>query len=375
MEEVSSDDRSKRIKTTSTSTALSSSRPPAIAFDIDGVFKAGRYFFSDGLKALALAKSRGCSVCFVTNGGGGLTEAEYLSSLKKKICDAASIDDCAAIVNGHVPRSDYIDAIEDNAMILSYTPMGEAEEFKTQKVLLVGDPKEKVEAVARSYGWNFMHVTSYCSKYPTVDPFASARGQSHTAVANEEAPRPASPSRGNFSRGYTAEIDAASSSAPALDDFDSVVVMTDPHDWFESLQAIVDVVVSGKPNSQTVLEFDTSRRVQVHFSNPDIFWKAAHPQPRFGQGAFRLAFEVLLRSRLNLLKAPPALIDMQLRDCVVQWGKPSMSTLRCAERRLLLMNVDSATGTNLGRPPAFWMVRKTLVAYCNFFVFGSRFRY
>ena len=107
MEEANAADRSKRIKTTSSSTALSSSRPPAIAFDIDGVFKAGRYFFSDGLKALALAKSRGCPVCFVTNGGGGLAEAEYLSSLKKKICDAASIDDRAAIVNGHVTKSDF----------------------------------------------------------------------------------------------------------------------------------------------------------------------------------------------------------------------------------------------------------------------------
>ena len=122
-------------------------------------------------------------------------------------------------------------------------------------------------------------------------------------------------------------------------------------------------------------DFFKPHHLETHPDLHDIFWKAAHPQPRFGQGAFRLAFEVLLRSRLNLLKAPPALIDMQLRDCVVQWGKPSMSTLRCAERRLLLMNVDSATGTHLGRPHAFWMVRKTLVAYCNFFVFGSRFRY
>lgn len=118
------------------------------------------------------------------------------------------------------------------------------------------------------------------------------------------------------------------------DNFDTVVVMTDPHDWFEALQGAVDAVVSADPNCTEVMEFDITRSVPVHFSNPDIFWKAAHPQPRFGQGAFRLAFETLLRSRLNLLKAPPALTDMVLRDSVVQWGKPSKSTLQCAERRL-----------------------------------------
>ena len=92
---------------------------PAIAFDIDGVFKAGRFFFEDGLRALAtgiavcpfphlsrlpstshssrphgswfaiLAKAAGCPVAFVTNGGAGFGEAEYLEALKQKIVGAA----------------------------------------------------------------------------------------------------------------------------------------------------------------------------------------------------------------------------------------------------------------------------------------------
>jgi ribonucleotide monophosphatase NagD (HAD superfamily) len=57
---------------------MASSTPPAIAFDIDGVFKAGRFFFEDGLRALAACKAAGCAVCFVTNGGGGLSESSYL---------------------------------------------------------------------------------------------------------------------------------------------------------------------------------------------------------------------------------------------------------------------------------------------------------
>ncbi len=43
----------------------------AIAFDIDGVFRAGRYFFPGGLKALATCKASGFPICLVTNGGGG----------------------------------------------------------------------------------------------------------------------------------------------------------------------------------------------------------------------------------------------------------------------------------------------------------------
>ena len=178
--------------------SLDAVKTPAICFDIDGVFKAGRFFFADGLKALATAKAKGCPVCFVTNGGGGLGESEYLAGLKKKIATAASEEDREARMQGGVSSLDLLNSISDNAMILSYTPMGEAEQFKEQKVLLVGDPREKVETVARSYGWNFVHVTSYCGANPTVDPFAAARGQSHTAVANEAAPRPASPARGDF---------------------------------------------------------------------------------------------------------------------------------------------------------------------------------
>jgi ribonucleotide monophosphatase NagD (HAD superfamily) len=60
---------------------------PGIAFDIDGVFKAGRYFFPEGLKALALCHEAGVPFVFVSNGGGGLGEAEYLNGFKKKLIE------------------------------------------------------------------------------------------------------------------------------------------------------------------------------------------------------------------------------------------------------------------------------------------------
>jgi hypothetical protein len=79
-------------------------------------------------------------VAFVTNGGGGLSEAEYLRGLKEKILGAASDEDRAAF--GSV-----LDHIEVPSMVLSYTPMGESPEFKDKHLLLVGDPKEMVKEV------------------------------------------------------------------------------------------------------------------------------------------------------------------------------------------------------------------------------------
>ena len=49
----------------------------AIAFDIDGVFKYGRDWSPDGLVALQKCTEAGIPFVFVTNGGGGLTEATY----------------------------------------------------------------------------------------------------------------------------------------------------------------------------------------------------------------------------------------------------------------------------------------------------------
>lgn len=63
-----------------------------------------------------------------------------------------------------------------------------------------------------------------------------------------------------------------------------------------------------------------------------------------------------------LLQAPPALIDMALRDTVVQWGKPSLPTLACTERRLNAQRAaakgDSAAAeaAPAETAPGFWMV-------------------
>ena len=63
-------------------------RRAAITFDIDGVFKYGREWSEHGLDALKRASAAGISYVFVTNGGGGLTEAVYGQHLKEKVVAA-----------------------------------------------------------------------------------------------------------------------------------------------------------------------------------------------------------------------------------------------------------------------------------------------
>ena len=166
----------------------------AIAFDIDGVFKAGRFFFPGGLKALATAKAAGVPVCFVTNGGGGLNEAEYLAGLKEKIQAAAPLEERESL-------SSALDSIGVESMILSYTPMGEDPQFREKRLLVIGDPKEKIKALCEGYGWrNFVHVSDYCEINSTVNPFAEAlsTGKSHAAVVCPTGPQPAASPRGDL---------------------------------------------------------------------------------------------------------------------------------------------------------------------------------
>jgi hypothetical protein len=84
-------------------------------------------------------------------------------------------------------------------MVLSYTPWESqlVPELVDKRVLLVGDPAEKVKEVAATYGLKCaVHYSDYAKTHSTVNPFRVARegGTSHTAVANAtvqaSAPRP-----------------------------------------------------------------------------------------------------------------------------------------------------------------------------------------
>jgi len=297
----------------------------AIAFDIDGVFKYGREWSKDGTSALQKVTDANMPFVFVTNGGGGLTEAAYAGSMTSKI---------AAASGATTPL-----VIGPERMVLSYTPWKTmlSPVLAEQRVLLIGDPREKVLEVAHNYGLKHAtHYQDYAITNDTINPFRAAKdkGTSHTAVAVASGKQAfsgkaaaASPSKGG---GKAQEVP-----------FAAILVMCDPYEWYEAHQAAVDVLCSPTP---LTLEYDAhAPPMPIHFSNPDVLWKSEHPFPRFGQGAFKLALRALYTERLRFLRVPSETIDERIA-AFKQWGKPTESTFRFLEDRLrTLIPIDNVT--------------------------------
>ncbi len=307
----------------------------AVAFDIDGVFKYGREWSPDGLAALAKMEANKLPYVFVTNGGGGLTESAYAKGFAAKVLSGAQPPPPAADTTP--PR------VNRSNMILSYTPWDEllAPKLVDKRVLIVGDPRERVLEVAASYGLKrAVHYQDYARKHSTLNPFRQAKedGTSHTAVAvksHDDEPD---------------EIDEDEEAIP----FAAILVMCDPYEWFEAIQCAVDIMCSPRPYK---LEYDPSETpVPVHFSNPDILWKAQHPFPRFGQGAFKIALRELYRTRLHSLRVPDETHDELVAGSFTQWGKPTAQTFRFLEERLRTLAASGAAPLNAGTAQRFYMV-------------------
>jgi HAD superfamily hydrolase (TIGR01456 family) len=282
----------------------------AIAFDIDGVFKYGQEWNENGLKALSRASDAGMPFVFVTNGGGGLTEAEYGKHLKEKIVEAGK--ESGVMGDFALP--------EAKRMVLSYTPWATAlaPDLKDKKVLIVGDPKEKVKEVAKSYGLEkAIHYSDYAVQNPTVNPFRAAMeaDTSHTAVANKSIVH---------KKQDTSNLQE--------DPFAAVLVFCDPYHWYEAIQTSIDVLLSPTPLS---LHFDANAPpMPIHFSNPDFLSKFEHPYPRFAQGAFKTALKAVYIEKLRMLRVPGETIDEKVGISFQQWGKPTAHTFRFVEQRL-----------------------------------------
>ena len=338
----------------------SSHRRAAIAFDIDGVFKYGREWAEAGLSSLRKASEAKIPYVFVTNGGGGLTEEVYGAHLKEKVLAAGG------------GSSGDIELPSAERMILSYTPWESqlVPGLVDKRVLLVGDPAEKVKEVAATYGLKHaVHYSDYAKAHPSINPFRVAReaGTSHTAVANTTVVK-------------TAAKPAAKDDAE--EPFAAILVMCDPYEWYEALQISIDVLCSPTPLS---LEFDpTAAPMPIHFSNPDFLSKFEHPFPRFAQvracvravcvrracmcacvhvacasafrvqaacgsvravhrqctrairagppmhivaqGAFKVALMALYKARLRALRVPEEGISERIGSSLRQWGKPAAST-------------------------------------------------
>jgi len=312
--------------------ASSSHRRAAIAFDIDGVFKYGREWAEAGLSSLRKASEAKIPYVFVTNGGGGLTEEVYGAHLKEKVLAAGG------------GSSGDIELPSAERMILSYTPWESqlVPGLVDKRVLLVGDPAEKVKEVAATYGLKHaVHYSDYARAHPSINPFRVAReaGTSHTAVAN------------------TTVVKTAAKPATkddAEEPFAAILVMCDPYEWYEALQISIDVLCSPTPLS---LEFDpTAAPMPIHFSNPDFLSKFEHPFPRFAQGAFKVALMALYKARLRALRVPEEGISERIGSSLRQWGKPTPGTYRFVEERLRSLAPDDGAPPTAETQWCFYMV-------------------
>jgi len=277
---------------------------PAIAFDIDGVFKMGGQYTDFGAEALRKVIDAGIPYVLMTNGGGGRTEPQYAAEMNKKL---RAVDDENHAIDEYITK---------DQMILSYTPFdSDLAHLKNEPVLLVGC--RRVIDAANYYGFKkAVHLSEYTCNHPLMNPFGKSGVEKDDCVINLE--------REEWN-----------------EDFKAILVFTDPEDFFEGVQVLTDVLLSSRPGE---VEYEPERRIPIVFSNPDLLWKTQYAHARFGQGAFRLALEVCYKARMQALGLSEKQIEERLGD-FVQYGKPEISQFLHTKRAML--NQANAIGCDI----------------------------
>lgn len=267
-----------------------------ICFDIDGVFKHGGKWEQRGAEVIRRVIDADVPFVFMTNGGGGRTEAEYISDLQTKLLAAEA--EAGSQAEGAARPLD----LSTEQMILSYSPWNtDLAHYKDKPILVVGDPKARVMNVAAHYGFSrAIHITDYDDAHPLMDPFK----KEDVAVQTE--------------------------GEQWDEDIKAICVFTDPGNFFQALQIVIDCLLSSRPGT---VEFEEEFNIPIFFSNPDLLWKTQYPFGRFGQGAFRLALESLYVARLGSLGASPEVVTRKL-DNWVQYGKPELTQYDFVLRKL-----------------------------------------
>ncbi|GLI61622.1 hypothetical protein VaNZ11_004040 [Volvox africanus] len=306
--------------------------PPAFSFDIDGVLVRGKVVLPEGLEAVRkLTTSEGrwrYPVVFMTNGGG--------------VCEERKAQDLTTWLGVRVTREQ---------VILSHTPMLDLVPELAQRPVLVSG-RGDVLNVARSYGFQrVLHTRQLGRAMPAATPFSTYPPDSEEAPAAAHAvagaaleqPDQAGATGGGEGRGAAGRPPVSPSGSgsgsgglcPVRDlglatethPVDTVLVMTDPDDWYRDAQLICDVLTGAGVPTRSAAEAAAvgAPHVKLVFSNPDLLWANEFPKNRFGQGAF--AHMVLsLFGRLTGGCRP---------SHVTFYGKPNPQPYRLAERLLL----------------------------------------
>ncbi|GMH41606.1 hypothetical protein BSKO_09516 [Bryopsis sp. KO-2023] len=271
----------------------------AFVFDIDGVLRKGKRTLPQAQEALRKLYTEDRSrpkfpLCFLTN-GGGVSE----STKAKQLTDWLGVNVAPdQVVLAHTPMRDLVPRLADSPVLLS--------------------GRGTVKSVASEYGFKKTVTTEELGRaMPTATPFSS-----YPSLDGEGGR--ICPVRGDG---------LGTQSNP----FKAVLVFTDPSDWARDLQLIVDVVMSGGVPGRVKLP-PGSAPVEVFFSHADLLWANDFPAPRFGQGAFSLAFESLYKATTG--KSAP----------VTCFGKPTPSPYRLAEK-LLMKQVPPHLHNSTQHPP------------------------
>jgi ribonucleotide monophosphatase NagD (HAD superfamily) len=61
-----------------------------------------------------------------------------------------------------------------------------------------------------------------------------------------------------------------------------------------SVQVATDVILSGGIIGGPY-DYELKQKVELVFCNPDLVWKSDFPRSRFGQGAFKTAFQAVFK--------------------------------------------------------------------------------
>ncbi|KAJ5551098.1 HAD-superfamily hydrolase subfamily IIA CECR5 [Penicillium sp. DV-2018c] len=278
----------------------------AFAFDIDGVLLRSSKPLPGAADSLGLLKEQGIPFILLTN-GGGKHETERVAEISEKLGIPLDASD---IVQSHSPLAELVKGSEETSAL----------EHKC--VLVVGGDGDNCRRVAEQYGFkNVVTPGDILMANPAIWPFSNNFSAYYKTFARP-LPRPIDfndPSK-------TLKVDA-------------IFVFNDPRDWALDTQIIMDLLLSSKGRFGTLSELNGRTELPNHgyqqdgqphlyFSNPDLWWAAAHPLPRLGQGGFREALEGVWAATTG---GPSK--GIELRKTVI--GKPYHPTYEFAERQML----------------------------------------
>ncbi|KAI0850738.1 HAD-superfamily hydrolase [Daldinia vernicosa] len=269
-------------------------KPPpfAFAFDIDGVLLHVSKPIPGATQTLEFLQKHNIPFILLTN-GGGKHETERVEDLSARLGVELSTDN---FIQSHTPFQELAHGREGG--------------LRDKNVLVTGSDAAKCRVIAERYG--FRHViipADILAAHPTVFPFNPLMAELYAKTAR---PLP--------------------SPDPKID---AIFVFNDPRDWALDSQLIVDLLMSkdgvlGTYSPRNGLKdlpnngWQRDGQPALFFSNPDLFWAAAHPHPRLGQGAFQAAIAGIWRE----VTGGAAELER------VTIGKPHGATYEFAERVL-----------------------------------------